>query len=84
MSTVTLYTRPGCHLCEQARDLLHRAGRGFAVTIAEVNIDADAALRERYDTRIPVALIGGQELAWPFTDRQARQALSATFRGGAR
>lgn len=77
MTTITLYTRPGCHLCEQARDLLRRAGRGLDVVVHEVNIDAgEAALRERYTARVPVVAIGDQELDWPFTDRQVRQALT--------
>lgn len=75
MRTVTLYTRPGCHLCEEARTLLARAGRGLDVTPVEVNIEDDPALQERYDVRVPVAVVGGRELDWPFTERQARQAL---------
>ena len=79
MRTVTLYTRPGCHLCEEARTLLLRAGHGLGVTVAEVNIEDAPALRERYDARVPVAAAGDRELAWPFTERQARQALAAWF-----
>jgi glutaredoxin len=77
MTTITLYTRPGCHLCEEARALLLRAGRGLTVTIDEVNIDTDAALRARYDARVPVAAIGGHELDWPFTEAQARRLITA-------
>lgn len=75
MVTVTLYTRPGCHLCHEARALLQRAGRGLSVTVAEVNIDADPALHERYDVRVPVVAVAGHELDWPFTDAQVRRLL---------
>ena len=75
MLTVTLYTRPGCHLCHEARALLQRAGRGLPVTVSEVDIDADPTLRERFDVRIPVVAAAGQELDWPFTDAQVRRLL---------
>ena len=73
--TVTLFTRPGCHLCEQARDLLRQAARGTAIAVCEVNIDADPTLRERYGVRVPVALIDDRELAWPFSLLDVRRAL---------
>jgi glutaredoxin len=60
---VTLYTRPGCHLCEEAKaqigPLLRRAG----ARLREVNIDADATLRERYDYDVPVILLGARKVA---------------------
>lgn len=74
-ATVTLYSRPGCHLCDEARALLLRAGRGLDMNLDEVNIDADESLRDRYGIRIPVAVIGGQELDWPFTETRAQAAL---------
>lgn len=76
---VTLYMRRDCHLCEQARATLLRAGRAERVTpeITRVDIDTDPALVARYGDRIPVALLGDHELAWPFTDRDARQLLAA-------
>lgn len=73
--TITLYTRAGCHLCEQAHDLIRRAARGRPVTITPVDIDTDPMLHERYGDRIPVALIGGSELVWPFTQQQAARVL---------
>jgi glutaredoxin len=75
---ITLYTRPGCHLCEEALDLLRQAGRGQDVRITTVNVDERPELAARYGERVPVARIGRQELAWPFTLWQARAALAAT------
>ena len=75
MLTVTLYTRPGCHLCHEARAVIQRAGRRLFVAVSEVNIDADPALHGHYDARIPVVAVGGQELDWPFTDAQVRRLL---------
>jgi len=54
---VTLYTRPGCHLCEEAKHEMETAGCGDDYTLEEVNIDADPALKERYGWEIPVILI---------------------------
>jgi glutaredoxin len=60
---VTLYTRPGCHLCEEAKEqiapLLRRAG----ATLREVNIDADPTLRQRYDWDVPVIFLGARKVA---------------------
>ncbi len=74
--TVILYSRPGCHLCEEAAVLLHQAGRRLALHIETINIDSDPELSARYGERIPVVLIAGNELAWPFTLAQARAALA--------
>lgn len=54
---VTLFGRPGCHLCDEARAMLVRAGAGFA----EVDIEADDDLLRRYLERIPVIVIDGEE-----------------------
>ena len=54
---VTLYGRPGCHLCDDARAMLERAGVAFA----ERDIEADDDLFRRYLERIPVIVIDGEE-----------------------
>src|SRR5258707_8029026 len=50
---VTLYTRPGCHLCEEAKALIAPMLGEFGATLREVNIDEDDALRPRYGVDIP-------------------------------
>ena len=57
MVEAILYTRQGCHLCEQAKQILQRHGLGPL----EVDIDADPALRAKYNECVPVVLIGGKE-----------------------
>ena len=57
---VLLYTRPGCHLCEEALDgllALRSAGRPF--DLHEVDIESDEALNRRLLERIPVIEVGG-------------------------
>lgn len=53
---VVLYTRSGCHLCDDAHRLLVRYGLAPRL----VDIDADAALRERYNECVPVVVIDGK------------------------
>lgn len=55
--SVILYTRAGCHLCEDAKDLLLRHG----LSPAEVDIDQDPELRARYDQCVPVVVVDGVE-----------------------
>ena len=74
MRTVTLYTRPGCHLCDEARADLERirARRPFA--LEEVDIEADDALHARYLERIPVVALDGEELFDYEVDERALEA----------
>jgi glutaredoxin len=77
---VTLYTRPGCHLCEEAKALIEPMLGEFGVTLREVNIDEDAVLRQRYGTEIPLIFIGSRKAAKHRVDpvkfrRQLRDAI---------
>ena len=63
---VTLYGRPGCHLCDDARVVLERIGEPFD----EVDIDSDDELFKRYLERIPVVVLDGEELYDFFVDEQ--------------
>ena len=62
MTTVTLYSRPGCHLCDEARDVLERLSAQTPFTIEEIDITRDDALHARYLERIPVIALEGEEL----------------------
>ena len=54
---VVLYTRDGCHLCDEAHELLRR--HGLQPTL--VDIDGDAELKLKYDLLVPVVVIDGKE-----------------------
>ncbi len=56
-----LYSRPGCHLCEDLRVLCQRLGGEFPVRLTEVNIEANPALEARYGQEIPVLFIDGRK-----------------------
>ena len=60
---VTLYSRPGCHLCEEAKAVIAPVLREFGAALHEVNIDEDAVLTERYGWDIPVIFIGKHKAA---------------------
>ena len=62
MSAVTLYSRPGCHLCDEARDVLLRVREDRPFTLLEVDIERDDELFKRYLERIPVVCLDGEEL----------------------
>jgi glutaredoxin len=59
---VTLFTRPGCHLCEEARESLERVQTRAPFTLEEVDIELDDALHKRYLERIPVVRVGDEDL----------------------
>ena len=57
--SVTLYTREGCHLCDEAFELL-QSYSAYLPPIQEVDIDADPALRQQWDISVPVVEIDGK------------------------
>lgn len=60
MRKVTLYGRPGCHLCDEARELLERIRADVGTfAVEEVDIDRDQLLLKRYLERIPVIVVDG-------------------------
>jgi glutaredoxin len=60
---VTLYSRPGCHLCEEAKAAIAPLLREFGVSLREVNIDGDPVLRKRYGWDVPVIFLGARKVA---------------------
>jgi glutaredoxin len=72
---LTLVTRKGCHLCDQALSLLRELG--FEPQLADV--DADDHLHDLYDWRVPVVLLDGRVIA---EGRIDRERLRRTLRAG--
>jgi glutaredoxin len=62
MTRVTVYTRVGCHLCQEAERVLRaeQATAGFSLEL--VDIDRDPELASRYGVRVPVVAVDGQDL----------------------
>jgi glutaredoxin len=60
---VTLYSRPGCHLCEEAKAQIAPMLKEFGARLTEINIDKDPQLRARYDYDVPVIFLGARKVA---------------------
>src|SRR5258706_16055726 len=60
---VTIYSRPGCHLCEEAKTQLAPLLREFGASLTEIDIDEDSQLRARYDYDVPVIFLGARKAA---------------------
>jgi glutaredoxin len=60
---VTVYTRSGCHLCEEAKAAMAPLLAEFGARLREVDIDADPVLRARYDYDVPVIFLGARKVA---------------------
>ena len=58
-AVVTIYSKPGCHLCEEAKAAMNEARAERDFTLEEVNIDLDAAMADLYRYDIPVVFING-------------------------
>jgi glutaredoxin len=60
--TVTIYGRPGCHLCDDALVVLERVRADVPFDLRRVNIEDDDALLRAYLERIPVVALDGEEV----------------------
>ena len=58
---VIVYSRPGCHLCDEAKAAIVSAGCSDRFTLEEINIESDPELLRKYKYDIPVVLIDGAE-----------------------
>jgi glutaredoxin len=75
---VTLYSRPGCHLCDAAREVIERVCADLGERYDEVSIDDDPALGERFGEEIPVTFVDGrQHDFWRVDEGRLRAALGA-------
>lgn len=68
MSTVTVYGKPDCHLCDEALATLRRVRTATPFELVEIDITTDDALHARYLERIPVIALDGAELYDFFVD----------------
>jgi glutaredoxin len=79
---VTFYTRDGCHLCDQAREVVARVCADLGETWVEVDIDADPALRSRFTDDVPVTFVDGhQHDFWRVDEARLRRALGTPYPG---
>ena len=59
---MTLYGKPGCHLCDDAREVVERVRAEHPFDLREVDVSLDPGLNREYGERIPVLSVNGEEL----------------------
>lgn len=73
---VTLYSRPGCHLCDDARVVIEAVCAELGESYEEVSIDDDPELQRRFGEEIPVTFVDGrQHDFWRVSPDRLRTAL---------
>ncbi|GAB3856655.1 hypothetical protein GCM10028801_13980 [Nocardioides maradonensis] len=74
---ITLYGRPGCHLCDDARAVIERVCADLGESYVEVSIDDDPELQARFGEEIPVTFVDGrQHDFWRVSEQRLRAALA--------
>ena len=76
MSRVTLYSKPGCHLCDDAREIIRAVCAEAGVEWTEIDISQDDRLFAQYGEQIPVTFVDGkQHDFWRVDPARLRKAL---------
>ena len=74
---VTLYSKPGCHLCDDARVVITAVCADLGEEYVEISIDDDPDLQRRFGQEIPVTLVDGrQHDFWRVDPTRLRRALA--------
>ena len=63
MWNLTLYSKPGCHLCDDAKRAIHEFSRECELKLTEIDISQDKELWDKFYYDIPVLLLDGEEIA---------------------
>ena len=58
---VEIYSRPGCHLCDEAKEVIESARGRYPLEVRVSNVEDDPQLEARYGTEIPVVFLNGKE-----------------------
>ncbi|MCD4527349.1 glutaredoxin family protein [Nocardioides sp. cx-173] len=74
---ITLYGRPGCHLCDEARAVIEKVCADTGEQYVEVSIDDDPELQRRFTEEVPVTFVDGrQHDFWRVDEARLRAALA--------
>jgi thiol-disulfide isomerase/thioredoxin len=76
---LTIYSRPGCHLCDEMKSVVQRLMRADAsIAVEEIDISTDPDLEARYGLEIPVLLVDGRKAAkYRVTEEELARLLAA-------
>ena len=58
---IDIYSRPGCHLCDDAKSVIEQFRSAYAMELQTINVETDPELESRYGNDIPVVWINGRE-----------------------
>jgi hypothetical protein len=61
--TLTIYSRPGCHLCDEMEATIARVALTTPLTLEQIDISTDPALEAQYGLEIPVLIVDGKKAA---------------------
>ncbi len=85
MNVLTLYSRPGCHLCDEMKAVIARVARTVPLTLTEIDISRDPELDARYGLEIPVLEIEGRKAAkYRISDEELTRLLQGRIGGTGR
>jgi glutaredoxin len=80
---VTIYSRPGCHLCDEMKVVVKQVGATIPLAIEEIDISADPDLERLYGIEIPVLFVAGKKVAKYRVGEQELRRILAGRLGGA-
>ena len=83
---LTIYSKPGCHLCDAMKAVVYRvvAGRrpGADISVEEIDISTDPRLLDRYGLDIPVLMVDGKTVAkYRIADVELRRVIERRGEG---
>ena len=84
---MTIYSRPGCHLCDEMKALVARVAGSLPQppVVDDVDISTDPDLEARYGLEIPVLMVDGRKAAkYRLTEAELRRILQARESSGSR
>jgi glutaredoxin len=79
---IDIYSRPGCHLCDEAKDVIDRVRKRHAFAVRVINIEGDPALESAYGTEIPVVFINGSKaFKYHVDERELEKKVKRLWKG---
>ena len=78
MIPVTIYSRPGCHLCDEMKAVVLHVASSIPLAIEEIDISTNPELEQLYGLEIPVLFVAGKKIAkYRVSERDLRRILTA-------
>jgi glutaredoxin len=82
MIALTIYSRPGCHLCDEMKAVVKRVAQSIPLQLEEVDISSSRDLEEKYGLEIPVLLVDGKKAAkYRLREEELRRILAGRAGG---